>query len=86
MAQALAPLNMRSTSAALCNMGLGLGGALGPWITGLLSDALHPTLGSRSLGPALIAAAVVQFSGALLLLRVARTVRPALDSRAQVLA
>jgi MFS family permease len=77
-AQVLAPVGMRSTSAALCNMGLGLGGALGPLITGALSDILQPSWGVHSLGPALAVAAAVQLIGALMLLRVGHTIKPEL--------
>jgi MFS transporter, Spinster family, sphingosine-1-phosphate transporter len=75
-AQVLAPISMRSTSAALCNLGLGLGGAVGPLVTGILSDALQPSRGIHSLGPALAVAAAVQLIGALVLLRVGYAIKP----------
>jgi MFS family permease len=73
----LAPAGMRATSAALFNMGLGLvGGSTGPFVTGLISDTLHPLAGTRALGYALAAAALVQFLGGTLLLRASRTIGP----------
>lgn len=77
-AQVLAPVGMRSTSAALCNLGLGAGAALGPLIVGLFSDALQPSLGVRSLGPALAVAAGIQLVGGLVLLRVGNIINPQL--------
>lgn len=74
-AQFLAPANMRSTSAALFNFSLSTGGSLGPLLIGFISDLLQPSLGSKSLGPALCVAAAFQFVGALILLRAAYLMR-----------
>lgn len=73
--QALAPANIRSTSAAIFNFSSVLGGIVGPLGVGMISDHLAGSLGPESLRPALAIAASVQFIGALLMLRVAFLLR-----------
>ncbi len=61
MAQILVPQSMRSTSAALLNLGISaIGGALGPLLAGALSDLAKPSLGAKSLVLGLTVCAVVQ--------------------------
>lgn len=75
-ALSLAPANMRSTSVAVFNASMLLiGGTFGPLIVGTVSDALRPTLGNYSLGPALSVVACIQILGSLVLLRVGLKLR-----------
>jgi MFS transporter, Spinster family, sphingosine-1-phosphate transporter len=67
--QTIAPPNMRAQAAAIalfvnCLLGLGLG----PTLTGVLSDALAPTLGTQSLGVALATLGACTLLGAAALL------------------
>lgn len=63
-AQFLAPVNLKSTAAATFNLGTSLvGGSVGPLLAGYLSDALAPSVGNRSLGYGLTAAAGVTIIG-----------------------
>jgi predicted MFS family arabinose efflux permease len=58
--QRLAPSNQRATASAMLMMFTALAGGAGPFITGMISDALLPTLGAKSLGPALLVVPVAQ--------------------------
>lgn len=67
--QILAPANMKSTAAAIFNMGMSLVGAsIGPLVAGYLSDAVSPSTGVRSLSYGLTAAAVLTLAGAVLVM------------------
>jgi len=74
-AQLLAPAHMRSTSAAVLNIGIGaIGMAVGPLLAGVVSDLTRPSLGIHSLRAGLIVVAVLQAIGALVLFRAASAV------------
>lgn len=82
MAQLLVPSTMRSTSAAVFNIGVGaIGGALGPFVAGATSDLAKPALGVHSLALGLTACALIQMLGAFVLLRAAGRVQYDLDKR-----
>jgi len=74
--QGLVPLRMRATAAAILlfvlNM-IGLG--LGPQTVGILSDLLHPSLGSDSLRWALLSTVVTGLAGAFCYWQASRTLQ-----------
>jgi predicted MFS family arabinose efflux permease len=45
----ITPVDMRATASAVLMMFAGVFGGIGPLVTGMISDALHPSLGARSL-------------------------------------
>jgi hypothetical protein len=47
--QRITPVDMRATASAVLLMFAGVFGGVGPLVTGMISDALHPALGARSL-------------------------------------
>jgi len=67
--QLLAPANMKSTAAAIFNLGMALVGAsIGPLVAGYLSDALAASTGVRSLAYGLSAATILTMVGAALMI------------------
>ena len=73
----LAPDHMRSTATAIFNASLMLvAGVIGPLITGVVSDALEPSLGSYSIGWALAAASAIQIFGSVILFTIAPRLKP----------
>jgi MFS family permease len=74
--QGLVPLRMRATAAAILlfvlNM-IGLG--LGPQTVGILSDLLHPALGSDSLRWALLSTLITGLAGAFCYWQASRTLQ-----------
>jgi MFS family permease len=64
--QRLAPPEMRATASAFLALFTAMAGGAGPFITGLISDALHPSMGMDSLRWALLVVPVAQtFAGLL---------------------
>jgi MFS family permease len=83
MTQGLAKLHMRALASAILLFILNLIGlGMGPWFVGLLSDFLHPSLGSDALGRSLLWVVVVGNSWATLhYVLAARTLREDLQAK-----
>lgn len=64
--QRLAPPEMRATASAFLALFTAMAGGLGPFLTGLISDALHPSMGGDSLRWALLVVPITQTIAALL--------------------
>jgi predicted MFS family arabinose efflux permease len=64
--QRLAPPELRASASALLALFTALAGGAGPFIAGLISDALHPHLGAASLGWAMLVTPVAQTIAGLL--------------------
>ena len=78
----LAPDHMKSTATAIFNASQMLvGGFVGPLFTGIMSDALQPSLGSHAIGWALVATAGLQILGSVMLLVIAPRLKPLTGSR-----
>jgi predicted MFS family arabinose efflux permease len=64
--QRLAPPDMRATASAFLALFTAMAGGAGPFITGMISDALQPSMGAGSLGWAMLVVPVAQtFAGLL---------------------
>lgn len=66
--QRLAPTELRASASALLALFTAMAGGAGPFITGLISDALHAEMGARSLGWAMLVVPVAQTIAGLLYL------------------
>ncbi len=74
MVQTLAPLHMRATASALMLLSFNLiGFGLGPWIVGLLNDALEPRFGAEAVRYSLLLVGLTSFWGSAHNLLAART-------------
>jgi predicted MFS family arabinose efflux permease len=81
MSQGLAPLRMRAVATSLVlfvQTLIGLG--LGPFLAGVISDHLRPTVGAYSLAYGLVSVGLVNIWAAIHYFRGARTLRADLDS------
>ncbi len=73
--QRLAPVDLRATASAILLFFSALFGGLGPFLVGVISDALQAELGPAALGRALLLAPVAQVLAALLYLAAASSFR-----------
>jgi predicted MFS family arabinose efflux permease len=66
--QRLTPLGQRATASAILLFFTAMAGGLGPLLTGMISDALHASMGPRALGPGMLVAPAFHTVAAILYL------------------
>ena len=71
----LVPPELRATTSAILLLCMSLFGGLGPFLTGMISDALQPTYGAAALGYAMMVLPVGQALAAICYFAAARTFR-----------
>jgi hypothetical protein len=73
--QRLAPTELRATASAMLALFTALAGGAGPFITGMISDALQVSMGPQALGRAMLVLPVAQTLAGILYLAATLTFR-----------
>jgi predicted MFS family arabinose efflux permease len=81
--QRLAPTELRATASAMLFFCTALMGGVGPLVTGMISDALHPQLGAQALGRALLVVPIAHTAAGILYATATRSFRSELAAEDQ---